>query len=400
MHQNAYNILNYPADTGGCGFYRLIFQKMALQTMTKDMRFIESFKFIADPNFYRDIRMVRLQRQVSNEQCSFFLNFLKRYSMAMGYWLVYEVDDVVSFDDIPAYNCARHAFNNDLFFSNVMNILRECDFMTVTTEELKKYYVDKYKLESDKVLVIPNYIPRWWIGDTYQLPRQVQLFDANRRKPRIGLPLSSSHYDLTGTNQYIDDIHHITGFIRSTVDKYQWCFVGHVPKLLEDLARDKKIEVLPGSDVLNYPREMWERGQFQAIVAPLQDNIFNKSKSNIKLLESYALGIPCITQDLPCYSKYHDLVFKDANGLQNQLDKVLRDKDRYKKIVRENRIKVDTGPIGSDGHFQNGAWLEKNINKWYRLYSLPQKTLCLDLRKAKRSLQEQNTSNEEIKVQL
>lgn len=393
----SYNILNYPADTGGCGFYRMIFQKMALQTMTRDMRFIESFKFIADPNFYRDIRMVRLQRQVSNEQCSFFLNFLKKYSMMMGYWLVYEIDDVVSYDDIPPYNCARHAFNNELFYENVKNILTGCDYITVTTDELKDYYVRKYGVDHEKVLVLPNYLPRWWVGGTYNLDKQVQLYNENIKKPRIGFPLSSSHYDINGINNYVDDFTGIIDFVRSTVNKYQWCFMGHCPKNLEDLARDRKIEILPGSDVLNYPREMWERGMFQAVVAPLQDNIFNRSKSAIKIFESYSIGIPCITQDLPIYSKYHDCVFKDANQLQNRLDEVLHDKDKYRKIVRTNRAKVDYGPIGSDGHYKNGAWLEKNIGKWYQLYSLPQKTLCLDLRKVKGKASE---TTEEIKIEL
>jgi hypothetical protein len=381
MNQQAYNIINYPADTGGCGFYRMIFQKMALQTLTKDMKFIESFKFIADGKFYQDIKMVRLQRQVSNEQCSFFLNFLLPWSRRIGFWLVYEIDDVVSHDDIPSYNCARVAFDNNIFFDNVQQMLNGCDLITVTTDRLKKYYVDKYSINEKKVLVIPNYLPRWWVGEAYSHSRQMMLYDENIKKPRIGLPLSSSHYDIGNVNNQVDDIFGIVEFIRSTVNKYQWCFMGHCPKLLEDLAKDRKIEILPGSDVLNYPREMWDRGKFQLTLAPLQDNVFNKSKSGIKVHENSALGIPCITQDLECYHGYHDYIFKDCNQLQNQIDRVLRDRKKYGKIVKDNRHKVDFGPFGPKDYFKNGAWLEKNIAKWYQLYSLPQKTLRFDLQK-------------------
>ena len=395
-NQNTFNIINYPADTGGCGFYRMIFQKMALQTLTKDMKFIESFKFIADSKFYHDIKMVRLQRQVSNEQCSFFLNFLLPWSRIIGFWLVYEIDDVICHEDIPAYNCARTAFDNNIFFSNVKLMLDGCDFITVTTDRLKKYYVDKFFLDEKKVLVIPNYLPRWWIGEAYDHQRQMKLYDDNIKKPRIGLPLSSSHYDIAGVNNYVDDVYGIVEFVRATTNKYRWCFMGHCPKLLEDLARDKKIEILPGSDVLNFPRELWDRGKFQLILAPLQDNVFNNAKSNIKIPESWSLGIPCITQDLECYAPYHDYMFKDCNQLQNQIDRTLRDRQKYSKLVKDNRHKVDFGPLGSNDHFKRGAWLEKNISKWYQLYSLPQKTLRLDLQGAIKQMAE----NDNIKVQL
>ncbi len=190
------------------------------------------------------------------------------------------------------------------------------------------------------------------------------------------MPLSSSHYDLTGQNNYQDDISHITDFIRSTCNKYQWCFIGHCPKQLEDLARNKKIEIQMGSDLLNYPRELWRRN-FQAIVAPLQNNVFNRCKSNIKLIESWALGIPAIVQDLDPYRPYTDMLFKDANDLQNQLDRLFRDQKRYTKIIKQNRHIVDYG----DKNSPDGWWIEKNLMPWMKLFTLPQKTIKIDLTK-------------------
>lgn len=395
MSEN-FNVISYPADVGGCGFYRMMFPKMSLQTITPFVRFIESFKYVIDPNFYRDIRIIRLQRQVSNSQCEFYLKFLKPVCRSLGIWMVYEIDDVICYDDIPNYNCAKEAFNKDEFYHNVKTMLEISDFITVTTDELKSYYSTKYKIELDKIIVIPNYLPRWWIGETYNIDRQCIQFEEfinNKKKPRIGLPLSSSHYDLSGKNNYVDDITHIVEYIRNTHRQYQWCFIGHVPKQLEDLLRDKKIEILPGSDLLNYPREMW-RHNFQCIVAPLQDNIFNNSKSNIKLLESWALGIPSISQNLPIYNKYTDMVFDNANDLDNKLNWLFKDRQTYRKHIKENRNFIDYGKT-SIKYFEKGAWIEKNLDKWLSIHTLPQRTISYDL-----TLKTHKISNQSVKLEL
>lgn len=370
----------------------MLFPSWALRTNRRDIRFIESFKFLPYPDFFKDIRVIRLQRQVSNVQAKYFLDFLVPLSKAQGQWIIYEIDDVISHEDIPPYNIAKNSFNNKEFFDNVKNMLCAADFITVTTEKLKNYYVTKYNVNADKFVVIPNYLPRWWIGETYNLDRQCKQYDDHLSKPRIGMPLSSSHYDIKGQNNYIDDMTHINDFVRSTCKKYEWVFIGHVPKQLEDLLRDKKITIEPGSDLLNYPRELW-RKNLQCIIAPLQDNIFNKCKSNIKLVESWSLGIPSIVQDIEAYTPYTDAVFKDGNTLQNKLDYLFSDRARYKKIIKDNRSIVDYGNTQSP----NGWWLEKNMQKWMEIYTIPQKTLSFDLEIVKQHLQQKE---EGIKLDL
>lgn len=372
-----YNVLNFPADCGGCGFYRMKFPKLALETAFRtDIRFVESMKLIADPNFFRDISVIRVQRQVNDIQAQYFMNFLNKLSKSQGQWLIYEIDDVVAYDDIPDYNSAKDAFKNKSFFSNVKAMLQASDLITVTTESLKQYYVSKFGVENDKVIVIPNYLPRWWVGEVFSNVSgwQIQKMKENRNRPRIGIPLSASHYRRDPNSNVKDDLAVITDFVRATTKKYNWCFIGNCPHELEDLALSKQIEIQPGSDILNYPRELWRRN-FQAIVAPLQDNIFNRCKSNIKLIESWAIGIPCIAQDLECYNKYTDYVFHDNDSLQNQLDRVFKTKESYEKLIRANRNIVDYG----DSNSPNGWWIERNIQKWIDLYTLPQKTMNVNL---------------------
>jgi len=349
----------------------------ALNTISRNLNFVDSMKLIIDPRFFYDIRVVHLQRQVNDAQAEYFLKFLKPLSENIGFWICYSVDDVIKYEDIPKYNFAREVYNNKQFFANV------------TTDILKQYYVDNYGIQENKVVVIPNYLPRWWVGEIYDIAKQKASYSSNRNKPRIGIPLSSSHYDVKGINDWKDDLTGINNFIRNTTDKYQWVFMGHVPKKLEDLAKDGKIEVIPGSDLLNYPRELWQRGRFQAIVTPLEDNIFNRCKSNIKLIEGWSLGIPVIAQDLPCYSKYTDCTFKDENELQNQLDRVLGSKARYTKMIEHNRNIVDHG----DEHAPNGWWLEKNLKRWYQMYTLPQRTIKINLQQIEEAAKKKNPTD-------
>ena len=63
-----------------------------------------------------------------------------------------------------------------------------------------------------------------------------------------------------------------------------------------------------------------------------------KVETYIKFIETSALGIPCICQDLEPYSKYTDTVFKDSNDLQNQIDAILKDK----KILIPNNLLTGT----------------------------------------------------------
>ena len=384
-NKQMFNSVLFLADTGGCGFYRMIFSKMALQTATKSIRVVESTKLIGDPRFFQDIRMVRVQRQVNDAQCQYFLKFLKPLSEQFGFWLVYEIDDVITYEDIPKYNMGRKAYDNQQFFANVKNMLNAADLITVTTERLKQYYVETYEIDVTKVLVIPNYLPRWWVGEAYDLEQRMKSFRDHQKRPRIVFPMSSSHFDIDGSNNYEDDFTQMCEFIRENYKHYDFSIIGHKPKLIEDLIHDKKVSVIPGSDLLNYPRELVMR-DFNAIIAPLQDNVFNRCKSAIKLHEGWALGYPVITQDLECYNHHTKSVFKDNNQLQNQLDQTFKDDKKYRKIVKDNRYKVDYGYI----QHPNGLWIEKNIQQWYDLFTLPQKAIVLDYEKA---IQQQSDAN-------
>jgi len=369
-----YNVITHPADNGGCGHYRMKFPAWAAQSLRKDISIVESPKLIHIPGFYQDVRMVRIQRQLADYSFKFVLEFLKPLSEKIGFWLSYEIDDVVGRHDIPRYNSGWQTFQNDKLMMNMKYILQLCDVVTVTTPELGNYYHRKFGVDKNNIIVIPNYLPRWWIGESYDLEK-IKAKIQSEHKPRIGFISSSTHFDLFNRNDGVDDFTHIVDFIRDTVDKYRWVFIGGVPQQLKDLVEDKKIEFNPGFDILNYTRIV-NSMKFDLMVAPLQDNVFNRCKSNIKFIEMAALGIPCIVQDLTPYKKYTDLRFTDANDLQDKIDFVLSNKERYLDLVKNNRDIIDNG----DSNAPKGWWLENNMDVWFQQFCVNQRSLRFDLR--------------------
>lgn len=386
-----YNIVQHPADNGGCGFYRMRYPSWSAQTLKRDIRIIDSPKLIPIPEFYQDVRMVRIQRQVSDEQCQYILKFLKPLSQRYGFWLVYEIDDVIHMDDIPTYNSGWATYQNKKFMENIRQIVNVCDIVTVTTPVLGNYFHKKFGVDKNNIFVIPNYLPRWWIGDSFNLNRISHRFDTNKTKPRIGIISSMTHYDINNKANGKDDLYHYNDFIESTLDKYQWVFVGGISNKLKPYVDSKQIQFYNGFDLLNYPR-MINDLNLDIVVAPLIDNIFNRCKSNIKFIEMSALGIIPLVQDLDPYSAYTDLKFKDANGLQNLIDSTLSDKNKYMNTIIHNRNIIDVG----DSNSEKGWWMESNIDRWFKLFCINQKTLMFDLSKLKNV----NPNSQPLKIEV
>jgi hypothetical protein len=96
------------------------------------------------------------------------------------------------------------------------------------------------------------------------------------------------------------------------------------------------------------------------MVAPLQDNNFNKSKSDLKLIEANAFGLPIACQDL-CTYENAKFKFNTGKEMIAQIDDVLSKKGRYMNISAKAR---------SDA---NKRWLENddNIKCYQELFSLP-----------------------------
>lgn len=351
--------INYLADLSGCGHWRILWPEQVINASGRGVSHSLT-AMVGDSRFYHNVKAVKVQRQASSSQKA-FIKHLKSIQQERGFKLIYEVDDVVFKEEIPDYNKFKHAFDNEEVRQNCIDIINMCDEVTVTCPYIKRIYEEKTGHKN--ITVIPNFVPDFWMGHLFDGKEVARQFDKNKSKPRILYTGSGAHYDVDNKTGGVDDFTHVRDFIRATVNKYQWIFVGAFPPPLSDLISSKQIEFYPWQTLINYPKFIANLNA-QLMVAPLQENSFNKSKSDIKFIEACTLGIPCLCQDMETYSTAPEaLRFKTAEELEDKINNILNWKNRNKYYENIYRLR----DIGSKRCLE----LEPNIGSHLEVLNTP-----------------------------
>ena len=327
--------VNYLADYSGCGHWRILWPEAVINARGDGMS-QSTTAMVVDPRWYTGVKCVKVQRQASSHQKE-FIKFLKKVQQEHGFKIIYEVDDVVFRECIPDYNKFKFAFDTDEVRQNCIDIINMVDEVTVTCDFMRRLYQEK--TGQQKITVIPNFVPNSWMGQLFD-PRKIErAFEANKRKPRILYTGSGAHYDVDNKTGGKDDMSGVRDFIRKTVDKYQWLFVGAFPPQLQDLVQQRKIEFYPWQPLLRYPYFIASLDA-QLMVAPLQNNDFNKAKSDIKFIEASILGIPCLCQDMETYSTAPSyLRFSTVEEFEAKIEKILNHKKKNKYFQNVHKLR-------------------------------------------------------------
>ncbi len=355
--QNLPRFLNYYADYSGCGHWRMIWPEQILNGHMKAV--VHGTTVMnADPRYYINVKGCRIQRQATPQQLE-FVKFLKDLSNrsdspCKGMRLIYEIDDICFKEDIPDYNKYKTAFEDPKIRQSAQEMMSICDEITVTNNFMRDYYMSK--TGNKNVTVVPNFMPKWWIGRHCDINRTMESYEKNKRKPRILYAGSGAHFDVDQRVKFKDDFYHVNEVIRKTCDKYQWVFMGGHPLPLMDLVQSGKVEFHDWKKLYDYGQGLYDLN-VNMMVAPLQDNIFNKSKSDLKYIEACALGLPIACQDL-CTYENAPIKFKTGDEMIAQIETTLKDRKRYKSICKKARQYAET------------RWLEddKNIDCYLELY--------------------------------
>ena len=344
--------LNYYADYSGCGHWRMIWPEQVMNAHNKAVVHGTTVMNV-DSRYYVNTKGVRIQRQATPQQLE-FVKFLRQLANKNNFRLIYEIDDICFAEDIPDYNKYKTAFTDPAIRKSAQEMMALCDEITVTCPFMRDYYRDK--TGNNNVTVIPNFMPKFWLDRFYDVNRTMESYDRNKRKPRILYAGSGAHFDVEQRVKFKDDFHHVNDVIRKTVDKYQWVFLGAHPLPIIDLVRSGKVEFHPWKRLYEYGKGLYDLN-VNMIVAPLQDNTFNRAKSDLKYIEASALGLPIACQDM-CTYENAPIKFKTGAEMIDQIDTTLQDRKRYKAICKKGRQYAET------------RWLEddKNIDCYVELY--------------------------------
>ena len=263
------NLFCIAADETGCGHYRVIqpFRAMLREGLAEGTIGNMHLPPVLMER-YAPTSLV-LQRQYTDGQTGILRNY-REFSRAFK---VYELDDYLP--NVPMKSMYRGQMPKDIMKS-LRKAVSLTDRFVVSTAPLAEAFAD---LHSD-IRVVQNHLPVDWWGDVRGTRRQ-------GAKPRVGWGGGSSH---RGDLELIADV------VRDLAGEVEWVFFGMCPEKL----RPHVHEYHDGVPIDQYPAKLASL-DLDLALAPLEDNLFNACKSNLRLLEYGACGFPVICSDIVCY---------------------------------------------------------------------------------------------------
>ena len=325
-------ILAVPGDNFACGVYRIINPTILLQQTGVDITLAPAGKYRINNN-----DVLYTQRLTSEGS----LKALKGVKDRTGIKIIVDFDDLTwnyKGNGLPDYNYCRTKVNTDANTIAMETYARDViDFATCTTEALKEalsVYIDP-----NKIKIMPNRLPaNEWLFDTATaIPAEDIFFYAG----------SATHYD--NINKKPGDFSN--GWVKYLQNK-KVATMGEPPYFLKPIA---KFPVCPmqvyARNFYNYAR----RCKF--VIAPLAENFFNKCKSNLKYLESCAVGRVCLVTDFPGspYSDAHEYQKIPVNATYKAIEYIVeRAKEHYGEILQYQYEYLKT----------HNCWLNNHINEY------------------------------------
>jgi O-antigen biosynthesis protein len=280
--------LMFIADLAGCGTIRVILPTILLNQWNHRPQIHQYFLncFTKDLAMYKDAAYVSFQRSATAKHLELIDLFRRKIKPLTKTGLIYESDDYLI--DIPEWNFAAEYYNKNRTY--IIEMLKIVDGVTVSTPKLKELYSQF----NENVSVIPNHLCKF----IWKSPQPV-IKDTKRL--RILYPCSSNHFALPRMKMKGGDIGDVLiNYIRKTADEHEWVFIGAYPKEIKDLIDSGKITWHKWKSIYEYP-DFLKSLDGDIGVAPLENNVFNDCKSNIKVLEYSALGIPGVYSNVYPY---------------------------------------------------------------------------------------------------
>lgn len=342
-------VLFVARDDGGCGFYRclqpanflnrsgLMDAEYVLRNVTKE-QLME-----ADLVVMQDTGSVE-----STSMCNFMV--------ANKIPFVTEYDDFIQ--HISPHNFAGYpAWNpSTLYVHRSMEMSRRAVGMTVSTEQLAREY---FPYNND-IFVVPNYLDRdkWEQG----------VVRRNDGKIRIGW---------CGGNAHADDLLMISKVLDKIVKEYNGKVVFETMGMTRhELANvfplksygevcpscgyEGEIHHYPGEALDDYPTVLASRG-WDIAVAPVINTAFNNAKSDIKIKEYSAIGLPIVASPIAPYRKAAaegaSITFAETfEEWYNAIKELVESVEKREEMAHNNKEWV------------KNYWIQENIEKIAKVY--------------------------------
>lgn len=322
-------IVTYAADRQGCGEYRIIAPSRALAVAGK-AQLHEGMRLFTPPEIGRigPDSMV-FQRQVNDHQIEAIRRMVELFP---DVFRVFEIDDLIT--NLPLGSVHRRDIPKDIG-TRLARAIGLCNRLVVSTEPLAA----RYNKLCDEVVVVENRLEAArWKGLAIRR-------NEGKRKPRVGWAGAVGHGG---------DLRMMEPIVKATAREVDWVFFG----MCRDEMKRYVKETHPFVPLHDYPTKLASLGLDMA-VAPLEDNEFNECKSNLRLLEYGAIGLPVLASSVTPYQA----------GLPVRLVK-----NRFSDWVREIReLALDRESARKEGDALKEAvmkdhMLDDGVDEWLRAW--------------------------------
>lgn len=330
-------IMFIPGDVGGCGYYRnLQIAHFAILTNNQIIRPMYSgVQTLQNAN--QDITFTQ---RVASEKG---FQTIKKFKDDCGCKLVIDYDDLVwSKDKLHTYNMFINQMNiMDNYKSMEKHLSEVADLVTVTNEYLKNEVAQF--IDESKIIVVPNMLSMndWLFDRTTMIPNEDVFFYAgslshynNKHKQHGDFSIPFANYLSKHNSIFMGDE---APWFMNTVYEYSWV------------------------DLAKYAKALYQNSRYAKFtIAPLSNNVFNRSKSDLKLLESCAIGRVCLVSD------FEGSPYANAHPLQKIPENAsIKDIEQIVKTAKENYAEI----LNYQYEYLNGRWLDTNFYLYENIFS-------------------------------
>ena len=289
-------IILHPTDEGACAFYRSNFMAALLQSsLSGEVQVITSPVEITDDYVLQYTAAIVVYRPHTAEHETLIQHY-KRKRNRFKFRLFADYDDLM-FDlngqhTIPEYN-PIHVDTVEIG-KRMERTLGDIDGVTVSTEWIRQCMFERFGWTH--VQLLPNAVPRYVFGQSVRARITEDL-----KKPVVLYAGSTCHFKEGNLGDFKGPW---VPWLKKAVseDRIELHLFHEVPGFLAEVK--EKIVLHEYVSAVEFPSTIAAiRPDFY--LAPLQDNAFNRAKSNLKLLEASAIGAVLIASGF-AFSPYHE----------------------------------------------------------------------------------------------
>jgi FkbM family methyltransferase len=312
-------VFSLDSKSHACGYYRIYSPALALaDSVNLFWGLKDNLRELQITNEELDaVDLIIIQRFFPRPETKEFIDYL----FTLGKPIVYEIDDLLT--QLPSSNPSYDG--GMLSKPYIFDVARKCSAITTSTDALSRHF----NAYNDNVHILPNLLnSSLWCKTTP--PSQGPVI--------IGYAGTITHSaDLTLLEEVLERVSSKYG------NRVAFSFMG---------CATERISRLPGFSFISfettyeaYARKLQEI-PLDIMLVPLEDNPFNRCKSNIKWLEYSACGIAGIYADLPPYNttvthgKTGLLVGQNTDKWVHAIELLIEHPDLRKQISRQAREEV------------------------------------------------------------